>query len=239
MQNSFLQAVSHDLRTPLTSILGCALTLENGLDLDPHDSRDLVGRIASNARKLHRLLTNLLDLDRISRGIVEPQRDFVDVTRILQSVLEETNGESHRVELTTHAPVIAYVDPAQVERIVENLVTNAIRYTPADTPIWIGASEGPDGVLLTIEDAGPGIDPDLRESIFEPFRQGSEVIAHSPGVGIGLSLVARFAELHGGRAWVEEREGGGASFRVHLPGSAGDGRRDDTALRPGEATASA
>jgi PAS domain S-box-containing protein len=222
MQNSFLQAVSHDLRTPLTSILGCALTLENGVDLAPEDSRDLVGRIASNARKLHRLLTNLLDLDRISRGIVEPQRDLVDVTRILQSVLEEANGESHRLELLTTSPVFANVDPAQVERIVENLVTNAIRYTPPETPIWVGASGGPDGVLLTIEDAGPGIDPELRESIFEPFRQGSEVIKHSPGVGIGLSLVARFAELHGGRAWVEERAGGGASFRVHLPGGTED-----------------
>ncbi|HEY7666501.1 MAG TPA: ATP-binding protein [Actinomycetota bacterium] len=237
MQNSFLQAVSHDLRTPLTSILGCALTLENGVDLDPEDSRDLVGRIASNARKLHRLLTNLLDLDRISRGIVEPQRDFVDVTRILQSVLEEANGENHRLEMLTTTPVIAHVDPAQVERIVENLVTNAIRYTPPETPIWVGASGGPDGVLLTIEDAGPGIDPELRESIFEPFRQGSEVIKHSPGVGIGLSLVARFAELHGGRAWVEEREGGGASFRVHLPGGTDEG--EDAAHPGGRASASA
>jgi signal transduction histidine kinase len=163
----------------------------------------------------------------------------VDVTRILQSVLEETNAESHHVELTTHAPVIANVDPAQVERIVENLVTNAIRYTPAATPIWIGATGGPDGVLLTIEDAGPGIDPDLRESIFEPFRQGTEVIAHSPGVGIGLSLVARFAELHGGRAWVEEREGGGASFRVHLPGNAETGPSGIAAFERRDASASA
>jgi signal transduction histidine kinase len=121
--------------------------------------------------------------------------------------------------------VIAHVDPAQVERIVENLVTNAIRYTPPETPIWVSASGGADGVLIAVEDAGPGIDPALRESIFEPFRQGSEVIKHSPGVGIGLSLVARFAELHGGRAWVEERDGGGASFRVHLPSSVDDDRR--------------
>jgi PAS domain S-box-containing protein len=217
MQNSFLQAVSHDLRTPLTSILGCALTLENDAGMEPEDARDLVGRIASNARKLHRLLTNLLDLDRISRGIVEPQRDFVDVTRILHAVMDEANGDSHPLEVTTIDPVVAHVDAAQVERIVENLVTNAIRYTPAGTPIWVSANGGPDGVLLVVEDAGPGISAELRESIFEPFRQGNEVIAHSPGVGIGLSLVARFAELHGGRAWVEDRDGGGSSFKVYLP----------------------
>ena len=74
-----------------------------------------------------------------------------------------------------------------------------------------------DGVLLTVDDAGAGVPEDLRTVIFEPFRQGSQTVHHSPGVGVGLSLVARFAELHRGRAWVEEREGGGASFKVHLP----------------------
>ncbi len=133
MQNSFLQAVSHDLRTPLTSILGCALTLEGSLDqrrISREDEHDLVGRIATNARKLHRLLTNLLDLDRMSRGIVAPNRDDVDVTQILSSVLEESSTETHPIELTADGPVHANVDAAQVERIVENLVANAIRYTP-------------------------------------------------------------------------------------------------------------
>jgi signal transduction histidine kinase len=78
----------------------------------------------------------------------------------------------------------------------------------------------PDGVLLRVDDAGPGIREDLKTTIFEPFRQGEETVSHSPGVGIGLSLVARFAELHGGRAWVEDREGGGSSFRVYLPNTA-------------------
>ncbi len=217
MQNSFLQAVSHDLRTPLTSILGSALTLEADNGISKEDARDLVHRMASNARKLHRLLTNLLDLDRMARGVVEPQRELVDVTRIVESVLGEILVESHPVEMVTEQPVLANVDGAQVERIIENLVTNAVRYTPAGTAIWVSATADSDGVLLAVEDAGPGIPPELRESVFEPFRQGSEVVSHSPGVGIGLSLVARFAELHDGRAWVEERRGGGASFRVYLP----------------------
>jgi signal transduction histidine kinase len=73
------------------------------------------------------------------------------------------------------------------------------------------------GALITIEDDGPGVAPELRETIFEPFQQGPDAPQHSPGVGVGLTLVRRFAELHSGRAWVEEREGGGASFRVFLP----------------------
>jgi PAS domain S-box-containing protein len=232
MQNSFLQAVSHDLRTPLTSILGGALTLEqsNG-DLTGAVAMDLVGRIASNARKLSRLLTNLLDLDRMSRGILAPNRADVDVARILSNVLEECAVDTHQVELVNPEPALAYVDAAQLERIVENLVTNAIRYTPPGTPIWVGATVSDDGVLVVVEDAGPGVPAELRETVFEPFRQGSEVIEHSPSVGIGLSLVSRFADLHGGRAWVEEREGGGASFKVYLPfTSAAEAMHGDDAL---------
>src|SRR5207237_1888680 len=85
------------------------------------------------------------------------------------------------------------------------------------TPIWARVEEVAGGVVVAVEDAGPGVPEDLRESIFEAFRQGTQKDAASPGVGIGLSLVARFAELHGGRAWVEDRPGGGASFRVFLP----------------------
>ena len=188
------------------------------------------GRIATNARKLHRLLTNLLDLDRMSRGIVAPNRDDVDVIQILSSVLEESSTDTHPIELTTRGPVHAHVDAAQVERIVENLVANAIRYTPAGTPIWVSATGDAEGVLIVVEDAGPGIPEELRGSIFEPFRQGNEVVTHNPGVGIGLSLVTRFAELHGGRAWVEERDGGGASFHVYLPfASASDESFEDLA----------
>lgn len=219
MQNAFLQAVSHELRTPLTTIFGCARTLEeDGPTLSKDDTGDLVSMISANARKLHRLLTNLLDLDRMSRGIIEPNRELVDVTNVVATALEECRADSHPIHLTTRSSLQAEVDPAQVERIVENLVTNAIRYTAAGTPIWVSVIPSDGGVLLTVEDAGPGVPESLRETIFEPFQQGRELVSHSPGVGIGLSLVARFAELHGGRAWVEDREGGGASFKVLLRG---------------------
>jgi signal transduction histidine kinase len=220
MQNSFLQAVSHDLRTPLTIILGNALTLEQKADsLPPEDRLDLIQRTASNARKLHRLLTDLLDLDRMSRGTIEPNRGLADLTEIATTVILECRVDSHPIELATDGPVMASVDAAQTERIIENLVMNAVRYTPAGTPIWVSVAPYRNGVLIKVEDAGPGVREDLKATIFEPFRQGDEIVTHSPGVGIGLSLVARFAELHGGRAWVEDRIGGGASFCVYLPGA--------------------
>ena len=116
-------------------------------------------------------------------------------------------------------PVTVSLDAAKVERIIENLLANAARHTPPDTPVWVRVEQPPGGggVLLAVEDAGAGIPAELRDSVFEPFRQGPGAPTHAPGVGIGLTLVARFAELHGGRAWVEDRSGRGASFRVFLP----------------------
>jgi PAS domain S-box-containing protein len=219
MQNSFLQAVSHDLRTPLTSILGNALTLEqNEETLDPKDREDLIRRTASNARKLQRLLTDLLDLDRMTRGIVEPNRASTDLTNLATEVVRDLAIDSHPVSVVTAEPVMAWIDATQIERVIENLVLNAVRYTPPETPIWVSVSPYLGGTLLVVDDSGPGVRDDLKTTIFEPFRQGEETVAHAPGVGIGLALVQRFADAHGGRAWVEDRAGGGASFRVYLPG---------------------
>jgi two-component system sensor histidine kinase KdpD len=108
------------------------------------------------------------------------------------------------------------VDTAQVERILDNLVGNAIKHAPGDSEVWISAHPFEEGVLIKVEDSGPGVPEGLRETIFEPFRQGPDD-QNTPGVGIGLSLVSRFAGLHGGRAWVGERPGGGASFCVYIP----------------------
>jgi PAS domain S-box-containing protein len=217
MKNSFLQAVSHDLRTPLTSILAGALTIENDqLDLSSEERKDLAHRLAGNARKLNKMLSDLLDLDRLSRGILTPNRKPTDLAELVQRVVGECDLQGREVQIEAE-DLTAEVDPAQVERIVENLVTNAVRYTPPGTPVWVKVASHERGALITVEDAGPGVPTELRKAIFEPFRQGQEVVQHSPGVGIGLSLVARFAALHSGRAWVDDRPGGGASFKVYLP----------------------
>ena len=225
MKNTFLEAVSHDLRTPLTAILGSALTLEqSGQDLTRDDTEDLIRRIATNARKLERLLSDLLDLDRLQRGIVSPQLRPTDVRELVERCVAELEiPEGRKLELDIR-PVTVSIDGAKVERIVENLLSNAFRHTPPGANVWLTAEAKDGGVLFTVEDDGPGVPDALRAAVFEPFRQAPGSAAeHSPGVGVGLSLVLRFAELHGGRAWLDERPGGGASFRVFLP----DGRPPD------------
>jgi PAS domain S-box-containing protein len=215
-KNVFLNAVSHELRTPLAAIVGIALTLQRARSsLAEEDGADLVDRLAANAGKLDRLLSDLLDLDRLNQGIVTPKLRRTDLAALVTRIATEWE-RGRPLELAVE-PVVAQVDPAKVERIVENLLANADRHTPPDTPVWVRVTRQDQGALIAVEDAGSGVPPQLRAALFEPFRQGPEAPTHAPGVGIGLTLVARFAELHGGRAWVEERPGGGSSFRVLLP----------------------
>jgi PAS domain S-box-containing protein len=218
MKNSILTAVSHELRTPLTAVYGFAELLETqGSRMTPEETSMVTGRLAENARKLERLLADLLEVDRLTRGIVEPRLEVMDLSLLVHRVVKESGSfEGGRVEL--HAePVTIPADRAKVERIVENLVGNALRYSPEDSKVdvTVGPAEG--GATIVVEDRGPGVPEELRTVIFEPFRQGPNAVRHSPGVGIGLSLVQQFAALHGGGAHVEERPGGGARFVVFLP----------------------
>jgi len=218
MKNTFLDAVSHELRTPLAAVVGIGLTLQRaGSSLAEAETGDLLARLVGNARKLDRLLTDLLDLDRLSRGIVAPKRRPTDVGALAQRVADEWRLLNEREVHVETEPVVASLDPGKVERIIENLLANAARHTPPDAEVWVQVKRDGDGVLVVVEDAGAGVPPELRASVFEPFQQGPGTPTHAPGVGIGLSLVARFAGLHGGRAWVDDRPGGGSSFRVYLP----------------------
>jgi signal transduction histidine kinase len=216
MKDTFLSAVSHDLRNPLTAILGVALTLERTkLQLPGDKTMELLGMLVEKARKLDRLLNDLLDLNRLEEGVLEPDRTPTDIRALLLRVVGEGDQlEGWPIHVET-APVTAAVDAGKVERIVENLLVNATRHTPPGTPVWVrGLIRGRD-LELVVSDAGPGVPAELAGSIFEPFHQGSA--DDHRGVGIGLSLVARFTQLHGGQAWVSERPGGGASFHVVLP----------------------
>jgi PAS domain S-box-containing protein len=213
LRDTILASVSHELRTPLTSILGFALTLEErGSTLDEDERRALLGHVVKQARRLDRLLSDMLDLDRLRHGSLRPEFAETDVSDLVARVTSV-----HGVAVQS-APVVAEVDAPKVERIVENLLTNALKHTPDDTDVSVRVEGRDGGVLIVVDDRGPGVAEEERELIFEMFSRSGDPGMTAPGAGVGLALVAQFAALHGGRAWVEDHPGGGASFRVFLPG---------------------
>jgi signal transduction histidine kinase len=178
----------------------------------------MANRIAVNSGKLDRIVADLLDLDRLSRGIIEPKLTDTDIGQVVRELIGQLDIAKNRSVVLDIEPITIPIDTSKLERIVENLVANGVRHTPAGTDIWIRTRPHDGGAMIIVEDDGPGVPEELRAAIFEPFRQGPSTSQHAPGAGVGLTLVARFAELHGGRAWVEDRRGGGASFHVWLPG---------------------
>jgi PAS domain S-box-containing protein len=219
IKTTFLTAVSHDIRTPLSAILGNALTLEGGdrLGITEEERKQLIHSLAAKARRLNTIVTDLLDTERLARGVVEPRLQEIAVGRLISLLVWDSEAMAGRQVHVDTRSVTAWVDPQMVSRIVENLLMNAARHTPPSCQVWVKVLPQEDDVLIAVEDDGPGIPAEHRETIFLPFEHGPMTSVHNPGVGVGLSLVARFAELHGGRVWVEEREGGGASFRVLIP----------------------
>jgi len=218
MKSAFLTAISHELRTPVQVILGAASTLANAdrLELSLEDRSRFVSSIDVKARRLAELLRDLVDVDRLNRGIVRFDPRTTRIDELIEAVVADVDLLADHVLHTELEPASAPVDRALMERVLENLLANAARHTPSGTDVWVRLRTEPGGVLIVVEDAGPGVAPDKRELIFSPFGQG-DVQAHAPGLGVGLSLVARFVDLHRGRVWVEDRPGGGASFRVLLP----------------------
>lgn len=227
MKDTFLSAVSHELRTPLTVLKAGSQTLKRRAgSLAPSMREAIIDRIAANADRLDDLLSSLLDVDRLVRGTVVPVPEPTDLRTLVERVLGVVRSSR---SVTCDVPRIDVdVDAAQVERVVENLLTNALRHTPDDAPVHVGAEVYEDEVVLRVDDAGPGVPDDQKQRIFEPFAQGPALHPESPGTGVGLTLVARFAQLNGGRAWVEDRPSGGASFRVAFPRS----RSADTSEAP-------
>lgn len=217
MKDAFLSAVSHELRTPLASVLGFAHTIaDNGHRLSDAEKGDLLGRIVHGAERLDRLITDLVDLDRIRHAAAAAAREPVDLSSLVRRTAGTADLEDRPLLLHVEEVGEAAADRAQVERILDNLLSNAVRYTPPGTPVTVHLARHGDAVLLVVEDRGPGVPDEFKRQIFEMFRQGPGTPRHAPGIGVGLSLVARFAELHGGQAWVEDRPGGGASFKVLL-----------------------
>ncbi|MGE5226064.1 MAG: sensor histidine kinase [Planctomycetaceae bacterium] len=216
IKNTLLHAVSHDLKGPLAGVLGAMQTIRRAeqIGLTADQREELYTVIEQSGAKAARLVDDLLDLDRLGRGQLRPERRFTDVVALAERAVEEVPALSGHPIVVAGPHVLADVDGAKVERIVENLLVNAGRHTPDGTPVRVSVERSRRGIVLVVEDEGPGVPDDLKEHVFDAFRQGEH--SHG-GVGIGLSLVQRFAELHEGTARVEDREGGGARFVVELP----------------------
>jgi signal transduction histidine kinase len=172
--------------------------------------------IRASADKMRHLLDDMLDLERFAAGDTSLQRSAVNLADLARSVVDEHAAElaGRQVHLDLD-PVTVDIDGAKVERIIENLLVNATRHTPAGTDVSVSVRNDGDTALICVDDSGPGVPTELRKAIFDRFRQAPG--ADRTGLGIGLSLVARLTHLHGGHAWVQDAPLGGASFRVQLP----------------------
>lgn len=214
MKTTFLASVSHELRTPLTAVLGLASMLRDD-DVDPELRARALERLDRNTDRLDRLLTRLLDLNRLRAAAEHVSPLEVDVAALVGGVVQD-----HPVSAERRGEVDASgrteVDPGLLTRITNHLLDNARVHTDDDHDVWVRAAVVDGDLHLVVADNGPGVAPALREHVFESFTHGEMRRPHSPGTGVGLSLVAGLARLHGGQAWCDERPGGGAEFHVLL-----------------------
>lgn len=218
VKSAFLRAISHELRTPLTVIRGSTQLLREQADrLTRTQRRQIESRLDTNARRLERLVTDLLDVDRLLRGTIEAAADPVDLAEVAADMVEQADRDDRPVTLEA-APTVVAGDRPKLERIVDALVGNALRHTPPGTPVRIWVTPHEDHGVLVVEDEGPGLPDELRGRVFEVFEQGEQAAtAARPGTGVGLALVDRLVRLHGGTVDAEDRHGGGARLVVRLP----------------------
>ncbi len=209
-------AVASEIRGPLTSILGLTLSLKH-TDPSSPEGKELVRQLGINAKKLDRLVADLIDVDRLATGTLVPNRRRTDLEALVRRVVDEVKHLSDRQVTVQTDRAVAAVDPARAEQMVEALLANAGRRTSPGASVWVRVGTDQDGVVIAVDDEAPEVPADLRRAIFETTQDGPDAATPNPKGSTGLTFLSRLAEIHGGRAWVEERPGGGASFRVFLP----------------------
>jgi two-component system sensor histidine kinase KdpD len=218
LRNTLLSGISHDFRTPLTTIVGAATSLlEQEARLDARMRATLAANILGEARRLHERLSHLLDLARMEEGAVEPHLEWCPADDLVAEALQGlgSRAQSHALRVDVGDELIVWCDPRLVEQALLNLVDNALRYTPPGTRIVIGARAAAGQWMLTVRDDGPGLPPGLRgEEPFRRFRRGQRESAGT-GFGLGLAICAAVAKLHGGTITAASEDG--ATFTMTLP----------------------
>ena len=233
MKSDFLSNISHELRTPLTVIAGVGRTLEDSSSiLSEEDRRDLLARLNANAATLDSMLTGLLDFGRLEAGQLDVEPVDVGLRQLFDGVTDRLSSlfRNHTVHLDVEDGLTAQADPLLIERVVENLLTNAAKYTPPGSRIHVSAfGEGQEAVVA-VEDDGPGIPPDELSHVGERFFRGGHSTTRSTrGTGLGLALVSEILDLHGTYLEVESKLGIGSRFSFQLP--RGRGAADEHSIR--------
>jgi two-component system sensor histidine kinase KdpD len=216
MKTAVLRAVSHDLRTPLMAILTSASALaRDDLELGREDRSELAATILGEAGRLDRLVANLLDLSRLQAGAAHPEPDVWAVDDLIVQALDELGEAGQRVDVSfpEESPTVR-ADAHQIERVLVNLIENALKYSPEPEPVHLQVTATPAEVRVRVVDRGPGVAAIDRERIFEAFQRGAD--GGVRGAGLGLAIARGFAEANGGRVWAESREGQGAAFVLAL-----------------------
>ena len=215
----FATAVSHDLRTPLTSISGCARLLDERLGgKSDADSRELLGFIHESAQRMGAMIARMLHYARVGARPLELKRCDLDLTLSgvladLRAVVEDSGGK------VTHDPLpILHADERLLAQVLQNLIENAIKYRGKDPPrIHVSSSWASREWVLSVRDNGIGIAPSDTDRIFELFERAGQDSSRKPGNGVGLATCKRIIERHGGRIWVESQVGAGSTFHIALP----------------------
>jgi len=219
LRNSLLAAVSHDLRTPLTAIRGLAETLERGTELSAAERAEVASAIRNQADGLHRVVTNLLDLARMQNAGIRLNKEWHSLDEIVGSALSRLgpalSDRCVRTDLPSDLPLLE-VEASLIERVLVNLLDNALKYTPADAQILIAAKAVGESLYFFVEDGGPGLPLGDPEQLFEPFVRGQKESAIS-GVGLGLALCRSIVEAHGGTIRAEAAQPAGTRFEICLP----------------------
>ncbi|TDD46174.1 sensor histidine kinase KdpD [Nonomuraea terrae] len=218
MRTALLAAVSHDLRTPLASAKAAVESLAaTGVDWSDHDRAELLDTAAESLDKLDRLVANLLDMSRLQAGVLGVTPQPIALEEIVPRAVDDLGPLRDRVEgdISVELPEIA-ADPALLERVLVNLMANAVRYSPPDRPVLLTASRHGEQVEIRVVDRGPGIPPEAHDRVFQPFQRLGDRDNHS-GVGLGLALSRGLTEAMGGTLVPEDTPGGGLTMILTLP----------------------